>query len=695
MPPKLDRCVASLLKRKNFRPGQSPEKRKSSAFAICQASMNRKNCEFIETLLSLPEDITFDLDNDGNIRLFEVEGAEDSTEEITASEDSATYKLHFGESEEDSGKFFSFNEINYEEKKKKKKKKGDGDGGSGCAAEGDDEDKDDDVQAAEEGEEITAVPVEMLREGMFKHWLFGDLDINRKMFMSMIENFLNDVLTREIALDVDHNPGAGAFGWFTSLRLRRRAFKDGKKRNVLIGDIDLTDEGEELIKKKKYKYFSIDYHHNFKDKETEEEYGPTVFGGALTNRPFIPGMKALTMSEDVSVASDAEPGETGSPHSEPTTGQDGDVGDTTGDTREEVASSSDNGNQDQNQHDDKNTDNTTQLAAADKKPRPPESKLPNAAFALIKRDASGKVVKRSLPHHGPSVKSPTENGSVDKGRLRNALARWNQVSGFSAADKKRGLSHLQSHARALLPTHKPKRTAATEGERTMNFDEMIADLADKRDAVVDQESPLIQQYNERIEELTALKEKWEASEKKMRDEMEGNFDTKLSEKLAERDKDLEKLREASAKAAAQLAEMNEKNRQLEVEKLCDELAGQKQVPAVVKAVRDVLLNEIQDTNRTEDDGKAIVRFSEKVDDKEITRRFSLKDAVLHVVNSIPVESKAKLETSFRHNESDEPDSNDEPNKVKLSDGSEVDILDQDAINKRIRRSGHKPREDVN
>ena len=77
--------------------------------------------------------------------------------------------------------------------------------------------------------------------------------------------------------------------------------------------------------------------------------------------------------------------------------------------------------------------------------------LPDAAFAYIepggKKDEEGKTKPRSLrhfPHHNMSVKSPTENSSVDKAHLRNALARAPQ-SPFGP----KALAHLVRHAKAL------------------------------------------------------------------------------------------------------------------------------------------------------------------------------------------------------------------------------------------------------
>jgi len=82
--------------------------------------------------------------------------------------------------------------------------------------------------------------------------------------------------------------------------------------------------------------------------------------------------------------------------------------------------------------------------------------LPNAAFAAIEKgykDGDNKGA-RHLPHHNSSVKSPTENSSVDLPHYRNALARVNQIKPVlgtesAAAIRKRAANHLAKH-RAVL-----------------------------------------------------------------------------------------------------------------------------------------------------------------------------------------------------------------------------------------------------
>lgn len=708
LPPKLERCVDALLKKKTFMPKVDAKKRKSSAYAICTAST--KNQALVSQILhDLPPYIECNLNDDGEIVLTEVEDFDfaafdehgdkcdgECKECGACSADLAESQIFFSDEETDQSKevFSSFTRVTLAQKngsKKVMRRNPDG-----------------------EEKEYTNVPIEMLREGTFRHPWFGDLVIDRKMMTKMIQNFVNDILERELALDVSHEPDKGAYGWLREAKLKRREFGKGKgKRNVLVGTWDLNERGEQMIRDEIFKYFSIEYHRNYSEREKTakeiaedqkkspeekdkarwegtdkgQEYGPTIFGGALTNRPFIPSMQSVKMSEG---ATDGEGEPTG------TIGHESPQKTTDGDDVEEMKSNS-NGGDDTKEMNKKNgkkaadgckssdeesdNDNEIKNAAAEKKARPPESKLPDAAFALVKRDRSGTVIKRSLPHHGPNVKSPGENTSVDKGRLRNALARWNQVSGFSSEEKARGLRHLQTHAKALLPSY--KKTKASEGG-TM-FEDRIAELKDQLDGMEDPTTELANKVRDEI----AFLEKAKADHETKLNETKSQISDEMTAKLSEQQVLIEKLTERDKQREAKLAEITEKNRRTEIEMYCDDLGQKDYPPAVVKAVRNVLIGEVQQYA----EGGPTVTFSEEVDGKVEKREFSFRSAVEYIVASIPESHKVDRSTTIKHDEKDEPEGGDDNGKLKLADGTEADLLDDAAIRASIGRAGFKTQED--
>lgn len=649
MPASLERCVEKLLKRKTFKPKAKEEERKDSAYAICTAAtQNKKNSEIAVMLSELPEYINIDIDENGWIRLSEVEGYKFDDENEDSLED-PIYDLHFNENTEERDDISLA--MPYEVKL---------------------EDKDEDG----------FVNIEMLRAGNFAHWAYGDIKFDKKYFMSCIENFANEVVDREISIDSQHRPSEGAVAWVKKVGLKSRAFKDKKRRFVLTGDVELTDWGRKLIEGKRFKYFSIEVRDNFRDKEDQEkEYGPTIMGGGITNRPFIPGMKSIEMSEDADINTSTEPvvGTDDDPQSfntdpqDPPAGQDDppkDADQTTSLTEQELLELE---------------ELEYEFAAAGAKARPPDSKLPNAAFALIKRDAKGNVTKRSLPHHGPSVKSPDQNSTVDVPRLRNALARVNQVKGFSAQEIAKGRAHLERHARALLKTSKDKKKASEpEGEELMNLEEMIADLQKQFSELEDKNSETAKKLSDQLTLLTELFEKQNASDndgggnddppKPDNDAIVKEFEDKLAEER--------KLREQSAKKLAdmesELAVAREERRVAKIKVFCDKMGEDKHFPAVIKEVRAILLAEPQD--------KAFaITLSE--DDKNVD--YSFADAVKKILDAIPAEGRVKETVQLSGDTSTTPDTNGaDDNKIKLADG-EVDFMSDEAIAASIKRAGHK------
>ena len=129
---------------------------------------------------------------------------------------------------------------------------------------------------------------QILRKGTFEHPMYGKLQFDDELFDKLIGNFNKNVRKVDIAVDVEHRPEEGAAGWF------RKLFK---KDDGLYAEIEWTEKGVELIKGKIYKYMSADYTPNYIDPETGKQYGPTLLGAALTNRPFVKGMKPVNLSD--------------------------------------------------------------------------------------------------------------------------------------------------------------------------------------------------------------------------------------------------------------------------------------------------------------------------------------------------------------------------------------------------------------
>lgn len=96
---------------------------------------------------------------------------------------------------------------------------------------------------------------------------------------------------RDVSIDYDHSfaerGDSKAAGWYRELT------RDG---DTLMARVEWTDEARDLIARKVYRYFSAEFHPDYKT-NTGETLGFTMLSGALTNRPFLPELGAVALSE--------------------------------------------------------------------------------------------------------------------------------------------------------------------------------------------------------------------------------------------------------------------------------------------------------------------------------------------------------------------------------------------------------------
>lgn len=170
----------------------------------------------------------------------------------------------------------------------------------------------------ENGDEKTDKPeyIEsaIFREGSFKHRWYGDIDFDEAYLDAIIKNFNDNINPQAISVNLDHRPSGGAFGWVPqetgALFKKRLSFNTPMgpvSKTFLMARWEPTDEAWDLIKQKKYRYFSAEVAPNFTTREYMEvptnggdrkdktvmEYGPALTGFALTNNPFIPNLPGL------------------------------------------------------------------------------------------------------------------------------------------------------------------------------------------------------------------------------------------------------------------------------------------------------------------------------------------------------------------------------------------------------------------
>lgn len=138
--------------------------------------------------------------------------------------------------------------------------------------------------------------IQLARTGSFVSKRYGNFSITREDLAQMLHNFTNVTpkAPTELPIDYDHlsmdpkKPGDGAAaGWMKKLELR-----DGG--DTLWAEVEWTDDGAERVRKKEYRFISPSFvkGHTHKDGTA---IGTTLLAAAITNHPFLEGMKALTL----------------------------------------------------------------------------------------------------------------------------------------------------------------------------------------------------------------------------------------------------------------------------------------------------------------------------------------------------------------------------------------------------------------
>lgn len=131
---------------------------------------------------------------------------------------------------------------------------------------------------------IQALPV-----GTWEHPIHGELEITQEKIQRFSDNFHQKVREQDLDIDYDHKAHNGkASGWIRNAQARA----DG-----LWILVEWTKDAFDSIKNKEYRYFSPEFMREWKNPRTGQKYSDVLFGGALTNRPFLKGILPINLSE--------------------------------------------------------------------------------------------------------------------------------------------------------------------------------------------------------------------------------------------------------------------------------------------------------------------------------------------------------------------------------------------------------------
>jgi hypothetical protein len=132
--------------------------------------------------------------------------------------------------------------------------------------------------------------VQVLRVGKFNHPRYGAFEITTQTLTEMKSNFDKKVRGIDTAFDYFHDSDKEASAWVNDLLLK----EDGTE---LWAAVTWTPQAEKKLAERELRYFSPDFAFQWQDPESGQTFNNVLFGGGLTNRPFVKEMQAIVADE--------------------------------------------------------------------------------------------------------------------------------------------------------------------------------------------------------------------------------------------------------------------------------------------------------------------------------------------------------------------------------------------------------------
>lgn len=135
----------------------------------------------------------------------------------------------------------------------------------------------------------TTAWIQAMPFGEYDHPVYGKIAIDQERAQRFAQNVKDKVRGQDLDIDYDHKEyGGEAAGWVKDADVR----SDG-----LWLLIDWTKKAYQMLKDKAYRYFSPEYNDEWKHPKTGETHKDVLFGGAITNRPFLKDIVPINLSD--------------------------------------------------------------------------------------------------------------------------------------------------------------------------------------------------------------------------------------------------------------------------------------------------------------------------------------------------------------------------------------------------------------
>lgn len=128
------------------------------------------------------------------------------------------------------------------------------------------------------------------------HPVHGEINFTPERAMRFADNVKNKVRGQDLDIDYDHKVKSGeAAGWVVDAEAKLN--EADPSRNGLWIAVQFTKDAAQKVKDKAYRYFSPEFKDSWTHPSTNQTFSDVLFGGALTNRPFLKDILPINLSE--------------------------------------------------------------------------------------------------------------------------------------------------------------------------------------------------------------------------------------------------------------------------------------------------------------------------------------------------------------------------------------------------------------
>lgn len=126
--------------------------------------------------------------------------------------------------------------------------------------------------------------------GSYQHAIWGEITITPERVANFVRNFYEKVRETDLDIDFDHKAKEEkAAGWIIDV--------DDRGPQGLWLLVEWTPLAAQSIRDKEYRYFSPEFADEWTNQRTGQTYNDVLFGGGLTNRPFLRDIAPINLSE--------------------------------------------------------------------------------------------------------------------------------------------------------------------------------------------------------------------------------------------------------------------------------------------------------------------------------------------------------------------------------------------------------------